>query len=42
LRNGDDQRRPGVPESGARTRERSKATSISAANQQVTITAALV
>lgn len=39
---GDCQRRPGLDERGARTRERSKATSISAVNQQVTMTAALV
>jgi len=39
---GDCQRRPGIAERGARIRERSKATNISAVNQQVTITAALV
>jgi len=42
ARIGDCQRRPGIAERGARIRERSKATNISAANQQVTMTAALV
>jgi len=42
ARIGDCQRRPGVAVRGARIRERSKATNISAVNQQVTMTAALV
>jgi len=42
ARNGDWPCRPSDAARGARIRERSKATSISAVNQQVTMTAALV